>query len=662
MAKLFSGKLGKVLALVLALLGATTATVVILSSLGLGGPSITSVTPSSSSSALKKFESVEEFKSYLETASAAGGGFGLMSRNLTTLEAPVTAPTADLKQAVGSSEAAVPERVSETNVQVLGIDEPDIVKTDGTAIYLSSENYRVFAEPAIGMRFEENYVPPMPEAQTRIINAFPPAKLAVQGAIDKSGNLLLSDDLLVVFSNQTIYGYDVADPKNPTAKWHLDLNDRSTLAGARLYQGKIYLVTSLYVDTVTPCPIRPLSANGTALKIACTDIYRPVAEVPVDTTYTAMVVDPKNGEVERSVSFVGYSGSSVIYMSGPVIYATYSYYENYTGFFYNFLAEEAKDIIPAAVLEKIKKLQTYDISDTAKLTELSTILEKYQSSLSNDEQLKLDNELNNRMSDYVKQHQRELEKTGIVKIATSNLSVSATGSVPGRPLNQFSLDEYQGNLRIATTISGGFGFGGSSESVSDVYVLDPSLKTIGEVTGLGKGERIYSVRFLEDKGYVVTFKQIDPFYVLDLSNPKKPELKGELKIPGFSSYLHPISANRILGIGQENSQVKVSLFDVTSPANPVEIDKYNLTDYWTEVSSTHHAFLLDKKHQIFFLPGSHGGYVFSYQGDRLELKKAVSGIQAKRALYINDYLYIIGETKLTVLNESDWTEVNELEF
>ena len=85
---------------------------------------------------------------------------------------------------------------------------------------------------------------------------------------------------------------------------------------------------------------------------------------------------------------------------------------------------------------------------------------------------------------------------------------------------------------------------------------------------MGKDERIYSARFIGDKGYLVTFKQVDPFYVLDLSNPKKPEIKGELKIPGYSSYLHPISDDLILGIGKEGSVVKVSLFDVSDPTNP----------------------------------------------------------------------------------------------
>ncbi len=179
---------------------------------------------------------------------------------------------------------------------------------------------------------------------------------------------------------------------------------------------------------------------------------------------------------------------------------------------------------------------------------------------------------------------------------------------------------------------------------------------------MGLDERIYSVRFINDKGYVVTFKQIDPFYVLDLSVPSLPQIKGELKIPGYSSYLHPLDENRILGIGKENNQVKLSVFDVSNAENPVEENKYLVDEYWSDILNTHHAFLLDKKHEIFFLPGSRGGYIFSYKDNQLKLAKAVSEINPKRALYLDDYLYILGDQKLVVLNENDWNRINQLDL
>jgi len=370
-----------------------------------------------------------------------------------------------------------------------------------------------------------------------------------------------------------------------------------------------------------------------------------------------------SGKIEKTVSFVGSSDQSVVYMSSKAIYVTYSYFESVIKFFTNFLKERGKDLVPSWLIEKLEKLESYEISDQAKYTEFTILLQRYYNSLSNDERLRIENEIQNRISDYFKEHKRELEKTGIIKIGLEKFEISATGNIPGRPLNQFSLDEYRENLRMATTVGEGFWeFGGQRESANDVYVLDEDLKILGSVQDLGLTERIYSVRFIEDKGYLVTFRQTDPFFVLDLSDQKNPQLKGQLKIPGYSSYLHPITKDKILGIGKEGSQVKISLFDVSDPENPNEIAKYNLDEYWSDILNTHHAFLLDSKHQIFFLPGGRGGYIFSYKDNKLELKRAVSDISAKRAIYINDYLYIIGENKIVVLNELNWEKVNELEF
>jgi uncharacterized secreted protein with C-terminal beta-propeller domain len=227
------------------------------------------------------------------------------------------------------------------------------------------------------------------------------------------------------------------------------------------------------------------------------------------------------------------------------------------------------------------------------------------------------------------------------------------------------MDEYNGYLRLATTVSNGFGFSWlwvSGGSANDIYVLDGNLSVVGSVQDMGLTEQIYSARFVGDKGYLVTYRQTDPFYILDLSDPLHPQLKGELKIPGYSSYLHPISEDRMLGIGEENWSVKISLFDVADVTNPVELDKYILSDSWSDILNTHHAFLLDETHEIFFLPGSDNGYIFSYAGNNLELVKVVSDIQATRAIYIDDNLYVIGDKKIVVLNELDWQVVNELEF
>ncbi len=159
----------------------------------------------------------------------------------------------------------------------------------------------------------------------------------------------------------------------------------------------------------------------------------------------------------------------------------------------------------------------------------------------------------------------------------------ASGSVDGHLLSQYAMSEFDGYLRVATTEGALWWTNESSES--SVVILQENgneLKTVGEVGGLGKGEQIFAVRFMDDRAYVVTFRQTDPLYVIDLSDPTNPVTKGELKIPGFSAYLHPLPDNRLLGIGQDGTEdgrttgAAISLFDVSDPANPTRIQVQNL--------------------------------------------------------------------------------------
>lgn len=617
--------------------------------------------PISGQLAIKPFESKDDFQNYFLLASREQGylskGIGLAAPfQLQTFGVP--------RPMLMAAESAAASRISETTVQVKGIDEPDIVKTDGRNIYFSRESWQILDRvPAV-----ESIMPPIPQQkpQTKIIKSFPPADLSLISEIDKTGNLLLLKDkkILVIFSGNEIFGYDISDEKNPQKKWEAKLQNAS-LIGSRLYKDKIYLTSRNWISADTPCPIKPLILNNQSISIDCREIYHPTIVLPVDAVYNVMALNPQTGEIIQKTSFVGSSSNSVFYVSLNNLYLTYSYQNNPSKFIINFFIEKTQDLLPSAVLQKLQKLAAYEISDGARLLEIETILEDYQRSLDSDERLKIENELANRLKDYQKEHKREVEKTGIVRFNLDNFDLKTVGAVPGYLLNQFSLDEYNDNLRIATTIGErgrGFGWAVGQESVNDVYVLDKDLKIVGSVQDLGKGERIYSVRFIEDKGYVVTFRQIDPFYVLDLSNPLNPQLKGELKIPGYSSYLHPITKDKILGIGMESGNVKISLFDVSSPTNPTEKAKYDLKEGWSEVLNNFHAFLLDDKHQIFFLPASNGGYIFSYKDDKLSLVKAISDFAVKRAVYLDDYFYVISENKIAVFDEINWNKVKELEL
>ncbi|MHC1579539.1 MAG: beta-propeller domain-containing protein [Candidatus Alkanophagales archaeon] len=527
-------------------------------------------------------------------------------------------------------------RVSATTVQVKGIDEPDIVKTDGRRIYLSSG------------------------ASTRIIRAFPPSDLLVEAELAEGGELLLEDGMLVVLAGDKICGFDVSRPGAAEERWEVELN--GTLAAARLHNGKIYVVVRNWLDGEKPAPICPLATHGVAtssdekpLVVPASEIYHPVEIVPVDVVFTAVVLDPESGEVEGSVSFVGSSSMSVVYMSENALYITYTHPQPLVRACAKFLEEACGGILPENVSEKLEDVMSMiEAGDAASLRELDI------------SDLEVEDEIGGRAKEYFAERMRNLEMTGIVKIELEDFEIVAHGKVPGRPLNQFSLDEHGGYLRIATTVGGWWGvtpraWGWSWETANNVYVLDAELDVVGSLEGLGVSERIYAVRFLGDKGYVVTFRETDPLFVIDLSDPAAPRLCGELKVTGYSSYLHPITEDLILGIGKEGWKVKVSLFDVSSPERPEELDRSVLDEYWTDVLATHHAFMLDEKHRIFLLPCGDGGYVFSYDGG-LGLVKRVNVEGVRRALYIDDYLYVIADTKLVVLDERTWERVGEIEF
>ncbi len=178
----------------------------------------------------------------------------------------------------------------------------------------------------------------------------------------------------------------------------------------------------------------------------------------------------------------------------------------------------------------------------------------------------------------------------------SSASYVASGEVPGGLLNQFSMSELNGDLRVATTQQD---WSGVQPSESGVYVLRPEgtdLVTVGSVQGLGLTEQIHAVRFLGTQAYVVTFRQTDPLYVIDLADPTNPVVRGELKIPGYSAYLHPVGEGLLLGVGQDANQdgstqgTKLSLFDVSDPANPREISSLPIGGY-SEAEWDHKAFL-----------------------------------------------------------------------
>jgi uncharacterized secreted protein with C-terminal beta-propeller domain len=175
-----------------------------------------------------------------------------------------------------------------------------------------------------------------------------------------------------------------------------------------------------------------------------------------------------------------------------------------------------------------------------------------------------------------------------------------SGSVPGYLLSQWSLSDFQGVLRVVSTDTPAWWGDGSGDSQSFLTTFRAGggkLDQVGQLGGLGQGERVYAVRFIGNDGFVVTFKQVDPLHTIDVSDPAHPKLLGQLTIPGYSAYLHPIGKDLLLGIGQdvgpnnEPTGTQVSLFDISDLAHPTRIAHASLGQGWSAAESDHHAFL-----------------------------------------------------------------------
>ncbi|MCX6818909.1 MAG: beta-propeller domain-containing protein [Candidatus Aenigmarchaeota archaeon] len=228
-----------------------------------------------------------------------------------------------------------------------------------------------------------------------------------------------------------------------------------------------------------------------------------------------------------------------------------------------------------------------------------------------------------------------------------------------------------------------------------VYILDGDLNIVGKLEDLASGEQIYSARFIGNKGYMVTFRQIDPLYVIDLSDPANPKVLGFLKIPGVSDYLHPYDENHVIGLGRDATEegrmqgMKLSLFDVTDVQNPTEVSKYMIGDRGTssEALNDHKAFLFSKEKNLLIIPVSlvegekwnawNGVYVFSLDLENgFVLKGKVTHSnqtenetdyyyndyqsQIRRSLYMDDMLYTISQKMIKMNMLTDMAEINNV--
>jgi len=203
-------------------------------------------------------------------------------------------------------------------------------------------------------------------------------------------------------------------------------------------------------------------------------------------------------------------------------------------------------------------------------------------------------------------------KTVINKFAADDgrLVFVKSGTAPGTVLNQFSMDEYKSYFRIATNV---YDYG-KNKQYNGLYIFDNTMQIAGKIDDIAPGERIYSARFMGSRAFMVTFRQVDPLFAIDLSNPAKPVVMGALKIPGYSNYLHPYDENHLIGFGKDTvvdsygnayyTGMKISLFDVTDITNPVEmfVETIGTRGTDSELLNNHKALLFSKEKNLLAFP------------------------------------------------------------
>lgn len=250
-------------------------------------------------------------------------------------------------------------------------------------------------------------------------------------------------------------------------------------------------------------------------------------------------------------------------------------------------------------------------------------------------------------------------KTQIVKVNLSEngIQFTATCEVAGDVNNQFSLDEKDGNLRVATT-----SYNENDERTNNLFILDENLKKIGEITGFADNESIQSVRFVGDTAYVITYEQIDPLFIIDLSDPANPQIKGEVEITGFSSLLVPVDENTLLGIGYSTYQgeygeatdgLKLALFDISDHEKPTVLDSFVLNNAFSEAQQNHHALVVNYDKGYYAIPyeifdqntynNTTGALIFKINDGKIDVtdQLVIEGDEtAIRCTYADDDLYV----------------------
>jgi inhibitor of cysteine peptidase len=606
-------------------------------------PNLSEVSP------MQSFASYDELKNYLlsNQGTVANYSGGPLDAQFFGSRSAAAAPgTTDQGTNVNS--------YSTTNIQVAGVDEPDIVKTDGKYIYTVSNDFSNWQNRV--------YIVKADPQDPRVI-----AKITLDNNTYLAGMFLSQDGnrLVIIGSQYQIYAYDV--------------NVVPSEAVIYPYRSAVKTFINVYdvSDKAYPILARNLTLSGSYFNSRMIGSY-----VYIITSESAYVL--QNGDVPLPTVYLETGATDIapsnIYYADKAYYGETGYnYFTYTSFIgLNILDNEQE---PTNMTVLMGGASTMYVS-------VGNIYMTYPT-------------WNNEQGEYTSIYR--------ISVAQDKFTFEAKGSVAGYVLNQYSMDEYNGYFRMATTSQ-------TNSTQNNVFVLNMNLTTVGRLENLAVTERIYSARFIGDKAYLVTFRQIDPFFVLDLSNPTEPKVAGELKIPGYSSYLHPYDEDHIIGLGIENNTLKLSLFDVTNVNSPTEMAKYIIQgDYtYSEALYDPKAFLFDQAKELLAIPVSivqygvitgepktingttiDAGTVFStqayWQGAQVFKLTLTGGFEFRggithqdnstiqqgywygdysknvnRALYIDntlgDTLYTVSYAKVKLNNLTDLSEIAEIEL
>ncbi|WP_221564911.1 beta-propeller domain-containing protein [Alkalihalobacillus sp. TS-13] len=474
---------------------------------------------------------------------------------------------------------------SETNVQVDGVDEADIVKNDGRYVYQVLQDRVIItkAYPASEMKkvaaitFKEHELSPQELILYKDRLVIIGHSLKEMQAIQNRGTSAKDVALLPIHHTLKAYFYDIKDRSKPILEREVEIE--GSYFTARRSDNYLYLISNHHPnywplaekkDQGKNIDLRPKvrdSADNDGSKYIDYEKINYFSDSK-DTNFTIISSIPID-KPRKKARFTTYLGSgNQLYMSKENIFIAVNTYPDLT-------TDTRVEFTPDTVVYKF----TF-----------------------NEEVVKF-------------KHSTEIE---------------------GTVLNQFSMDEYRGKFRVATT--SGNTWNDDNPSSNHLFIFDEKLRKIGEITDLAQGERIYSARFMQDRIYIVTFKQVDPLFVIDASDPTNPKVKGELKIPGFSNYLHPYDENHLIGFGQntklvENSSVsepfvqtdgiKISIFDVSDMNNPIEkhTEIINGNGTYSLLNHDHKSLLFDKQRNIFAFPI----HIYNYEEGKAQIENAFQG-------------------------------------